>query len=155
IPAAAPALLVLEDGSAFRGTSVGAEGEAFGEAVFNTGMTGYQEVLTDPSYLRQIVTMTAPHQGVYGVTGEDAQSDRVRVAAFVAREVSRQPSSWRATGDLAGYLAGAGVVGIEGIDTRRLTLRIRSGGAMRAGVSTVDLDPGSIVERVRATPGIE
>ena len=154
-PAAPPALLVLEDGSAFRGASVGAEGEAFGEAVFNTGMTGYQEVLTDPSYLRQIVTMTAPHQGVYGVTDEDAQSDRVRVAAFVAREVSRQPPSWRATGDLAGYLAGAGVVGIEGIDTRRLTLRIRSGGAMRAGVSTVDLDPGSLVERVRATPGME
>ena len=154
-PAAAPALLVLEDGSAFRGTSVGAEGEAFGEAVFNTGMTGYQEVLTDPSYLRQIVTMTAPHQGVYGVTDEDAQSDRVRAAAFVAREVSPKPSSWRATGDLAGYLAAAGVVGIEGIDTRRLTLRIRSGGAMRAGVSTVDLDPSSLVERVRATPGME
>jgi carbamoyl-phosphate synthase small subunit len=154
-PAAPPALLVLEDGAAFRGTGVGAEGEAFGEAVFNTGMTGYQEVLTDPSYLRQIVTMTAPHQGVYGVTDEDAQSDRVRVAAFVAREVTRQPSSWRATGDLAGYLAAAGVAGIEGIDTRRLTLRIRSGGAMRAGVSTVDLDPGSLVERVRATPGME
>jgi carbamoyl-phosphate synthase small subunit len=150
-----PALLVLEDGSAFRGTSVGAEGEAFGEAVFNTGMTGYQEVLTDPSYLRQIVTMTAPHQGVYGVTDEDAQSDRVRVAAFVAREVSRQPSSWRATGDLANYLARAGVVGIEGIDTRRLTLRIRSAGAMRAGVSTGDLDPAALVERVRATPGME
>jgi carbamoyl-phosphate synthase small subunit len=155
IPAAPPALLVLEDGSAFRGTSVGAQGEAFGEAVFNTGMTGYQEVLTDPSYLRQIVTMTAPHQGVYGVTDEDAQSDRVRVAAFVAREVSRQPSSWRATGDLAGYLADAGVVAVEGIDTRRLTLRIRSAGAMRAGVSTLDLEPGSLVERVRETPGME
>ncbi len=154
-PAAPPALLVLEDGSAFRGTRVGAEGEAFGEAVFNTGMTGYQEVLTDPSYLRQIVTMTAPHQGVYGVTDEDVQSDRVRVAAFAAREVSRAPSSWRATGGLAGYLADAGVIGIEGIDTRRLTLRIRSAGAMRAGVSTVDLDPGSVAERVRATPGME
>src|SRR5262249_44465515 len=118
-------------------------------------MTGYQEVLTDPSYLRQIVTMTAPHQGVYGVTDEDVQSDRVRAAAFVAREVSRRASSWRATGDLAGDLTRAGVGGIEGVDTRRLTLRIRSAGAMRAGVSTVDLDAGSLVERVRETPGME
>ena len=153
-PAAPPALLVLEDGSAFRGASVGAEGEAFGEAVFNTGMTGYQEVLTDPSYLRQIVTMTAPHEGVYGVTDEDAQSDRVRVAAFVAREVSRQPSSWRGTGDLAGYLADAGIVGIEGIDTRKMTVRIREGGAMRAGLSTVDLDVSSLAGRVRGSSTI-
>src|SRR4249919_814536 len=110
------ALLVLEDGSAFRGRGFGAEGETFGEAVFNTGMAGYQEILTDPSYAGQIVTMTAPHQGNYGVNADDAESSGVRVAGFVVREASRRASSWRAEGSLTGELAAVGVVGIEGID---------------------------------------
>lgn len=150
-----PALLVLEDGSAFRGLGIGAQGEAFGEAVFNTAMCGYQEVLTDPSYAGQIVAMTAPHQGNYGVNPEDVESDRVRVAGFAVRQASRVASSWRSAGGLATYLRSAGVVGIEGIDTRRLTLRIREGGAMRAAVSTVDLEPSSLLGRVRRRPGME
>jgi carbamoyl-phosphate synthase small subunit len=149
------ALLVLEDGTMFRGRSFGAEGEAFGEAVFNTAMAGYQEVLTDPSYTDQIVAMTAPHVGNYGVNPGDVESERVRVAGFVVREASRRASSWRARESLRGYLARAGVVGLEGIDTRRLTLRIRESGAMRAGVSTVDFGPASLLERVRARPSME
>jgi carbamoyl-phosphate synthase small subunit len=150
-----PALLVLEDGTAFRGRGFGSTGEAFGEAVFNTAMSGYQEVLTDPSYADQIVAMTAPHQGNYGVNPFDPESDRVQVSGFVVRELSRRPSSWRATGSLGRSLAQAGVVGLEGIDTRRLTLRIREGGAMRAGLSSVDLDPSSLVERVRTMPPMD
>lgn len=149
------ALLVLEDGTWFAGRAFGARGEAFGEAVFNTGMSGYQEVLTDPSYAAQIVTMTSPQIGNYGVNAEDAESDRVQVAGFVVREVSRRVSSWRAQGSLDDYLAEAGVVGIDGIDTRELTLRIRDGGAMRCGISTEDLDPASLTERVRAQRGME
>jgi len=149
------ALVVLEDGTAFRGRAFGAMGEAFGEAVFNTSMCGYQEVLTDPSYTNQIVTMTSPHQGNYGVNPEDAESERVRVAGFLVREASRRTSSWRAVTSLDDYLAQAGVVGVEGIDTRSLTLRIRRSGAMRAGISTVDLDPASLVDRVRAQPDME
>jgi carbamoyl-phosphate synthase small subunit len=148
------ALLVLEDGSAFHGRSLGAAGETFGEAVFNTAMAGYQEVLTDPSYAGQIVAMTAPQQGNYGVNREDPESERVRVSGFAVREASRRASSWRATGVLADELAAAGVVGIEGIDTRRLTLRIRDAGAMRAAISTEDLDPASLHARVEASPGM-
>src|SRR5690349_23560124 len=111
---------MLEDGSAFRGTSVGADGEAFGEAVFNTGMAGYQEVLTDPSYLGQIVTMTAPHVGNYGVNLEDPESDRVRVSGFVVREASRLASNWRSRASLPSYLQEAGVVAVDEVDTRRL-----------------------------------
>ena len=143
------ALLVLEDGTTFRGRSFGAEGEAFGEAVFNTAMSGYQEVLTDPSYIGQIVTMTAPHQGNYGVNVEDVESDRVRVAGLAVREAARRPSSWRSEGTLADYLGAAKVVGIQRIDTRRLTLRVREGGSMRAGLSTVDLDPSSLLARIK------
>jgi carbamoyl-phosphate synthase small subunit len=148
------ALLVLEDGTAFAGRGFGAEGEAFGEVVFNTGMSGYQEVLTDPSYARQIVVMTYPHQGNYGVNPEDPESGAVRVAGFVAREVSRRPSSWRARGSLDDYLAKAGVVGIEAIDTRALTIHIRERGAMRAAISTEELDPRSLGARVREQPGM-
>jgi carbamoyl-phosphate synthase small subunit len=151
---AAPALLALEDGTVFHGTAFGAEGESFGEAVFNTGMAGYQEILTDPSYAGQIVTMTAPQQGNYGVNNEDPESWRVQVAGFAVREASRRASSWRAEATLADALADAGTVGIEGIDTRALTVRLRTAGAMRAGVSTVDLDPSSLVERVRAADGM-
>ncbi len=150
-----PAIVVLEDGTALRGTGFGAPGEAFGEAVFNTAMAGYQEVLTDPSYAGQIVAMTAPQQGNYGTNREDPESDRVQVAGFVVREASRRATGWRAERTLAEELAAAGVVGIEGVDTRRLTLRLRERGAMRCGISTLDLDPGSLLERVRAHPGME
>jgi carbamoyl-phosphate synthase small subunit len=149
------ALLVLEDGSVFRGTAFGATGEGFGEAVFNTAMSGYQEVLTDPSYAGQVVAMTAPEQGNYGTNAQDAESGRVHVSGFVVREVARRASSWRATGSLADELARAGVVGLEGVDTRRLTLRLRDRGAMRCGLSTVDLDAGSLLERVRSHPAME
>jgi carbamoyl-phosphate synthase small subunit len=146
------AILVLEDGTAFRGRSFGGYGETFGEIVFNTGMTGYQEVLTDPSYARQIVVMTYPHVGNYGVNGADPESAGIQVAGFVVREASRRPSSWRAERSLHDDLAGSGVVGIDGIDTRAVTLHIREAGAMRAAISTVDLDPESLARRVRGQP---
>ena len=148
------ALLALEDGTVFRGSGFGAEGEAFGEAVFNTGMTGYQEVLTDPSYSGQIVTMTAPQQGNYGMHAADAESERIHVAGFVVREAARRASNPRADGTLGEGLDAAGVIGIEGIDTRKLTLRIRDAGAMRAAISTDDLEPSSLVGRVRESPGM-
>jgi carbamoyl-phosphate synthase small subunit len=153
--AAAPALLALEDGTVFHGSAFGAEGESFGEAVFNTGMAGYQEVLTDPSYSGQIVTMTSPQQGNYGVNDEDPESWQVQVAGFAVREASRRASSWRAQATLGDALRDSGIVGIEGIDTRALTVRLRTAGAMRAGVSTVDLDPASLVQRVRAADGMQ
>jgi carbamoyl-phosphate synthase small subunit len=118
-------------------------------------MAGYQEVLTDPSYLGQIVTFTAPHIGNYGVNPSDAESGAVRVAGLAVREASRRASSWRSTGGLSDHLSEAGVVGIDGLDTRRLTLRVRDAGAMRSAISTVDLDPVSLVERVRAQRGME
>jgi carbamoyl-phosphate synthase small subunit len=149
------ALVVLEDGTAFRGTAFGAEGEAFGEAVFNTGMSGYQEVLTDPSYAGQVVTMTAPQVGNYGTDPDEAESDRVHVSGFVVREAARRPSNWRAVRSLDEELADGGVVAIEGVDTRRLTLAIRERGAMPCGLSTVDTDTGSLLERVRAQRGME
>jgi carbamoyl-phosphate synthase small subunit len=118
-------------------------------------MSGYQEVLTDPSYAGQVVAMTCPHQGNYGTNRHDPESARVRVAGFAVREASRRASSWRAERTLAEDLASAGVVGIEGIDTRRLTLRLREAGAMRCGVSTEDLDARSLVRRILSTPGME
>ena len=121
-------MLVLEDGSAFHGTAFGAEGESFGEAVFNTGMSGYQEVLTDPSYAGQIVVMTSPHQGNYGVNHEDPESAAIQVAGFAIREASRRASSWRSESTLAEALSSSGVTGIEGIDTRRLTRLLRERG---------------------------
>jgi carbamoyl-phosphate synthase small subunit len=155
VPVGPPALLALEDGTVFRGRGFGATGEGFGEAVFNTAMSGYQEVLTDPSYAGQIVAMTCPHQGNYGTNRHDLESARVRVAGFAVREAARRASSWRAERTLAEDLAGAGVVGIEGIDTRRLTLRLREAGAMRCGVSTEDLDARSLVRRILTRPGME
>ena len=149
------AFLALEDGTVLRGHGFGAPGEAFGEAVFNTSMSGYQEVLTDPSYAGQIVSMTSPHQGNHGTNPEDPESSRVRVAGFAVREASRRASSWRARRTLHDELAAAGVVGIEAIDTRRLTLRLRERGAMRCGISTEDLDPDSLLERVRGSAGME
>lgn len=148
--APAPALLVLEDGRAFRGESFGATGETVGEAVFATGMTGYQETLTDPSYHRQVVVMTAPHIGNTGVNAEDPESDRIWVAGYVVRDPARRASNWRATGTLDDALAAQGVVGISGIDTRALTRHLRERGAMRVGISTTTSDAGELLARVRA-----
>jgi len=146
------ALLVLEDGTTLRGTSFGAEGEAFGEMVFNTGMTGYQETLTDPSYCRQIVAMTAPHIGNTGVNDEDPESGQVWVSGYVVREPARVPSSWRAERDLDAYLRAEGVPGIAIRGTRALTRRVREQGAMRAAISTVETDPTRLLGRVLASP---
>ncbi|MBD0292357.1 MAG: glutamine-hydrolyzing carbamoyl-phosphate synthase small subunit [Jiangellaceae bacterium] len=151
----APALLVLEDGRAFRGDSYGASGETFGEAVFATGMTGYQETLTDPSYHRQVVIQTAPHIGNTGVNDEDPESTRVWVAGYVVRDPARLPSSWRSTRTLDEELARHGVVGISAVDTRALTRHIRERGAMRVGISTVERSPDALLERVLASPPME
>jgi carbamoyl-phosphate synthase small subunit len=147
-----PALLVLEDGLTLHGTAFGADGETFGEMVFNTGMTGYQETLTDPSYCRQIVAMTAPHIGNTGVNDEDPESRQVWVSGYVVREPSRVASSWRATGELEAYLRAEGVTGIAVRGTRLLTRRVREQGAMRAAISTVESDPARLLERVLASP---
>ena len=149
------ALLVLEDGTSFRGRGFGATGTVLGEAVFNTGMAGYQEVLSDPSYHRQIVTMTAPHVGNYGMNAHDMESDRIQVAGFVVKEAARRPSSWRSEQDLASALQAAEVVGIEHIDTRRLTRHLRDRGAMRAGISTEILDVDALRDQVLASPTME
>src|SRR3954447_6113460 len=144
-----PALLVLEDGRTFRGTSYGAEGETFGEAVFNTGMTGYQETLTDPSYHRQVVIQTAPHIGNTGVNDDDPESRQIWVSGYVVRDPARVPSSWRARRTLDAELASSGVVGISGVDTRALTRHLRERGAMRVGISSVEADAAALAERVR------
>ncbi|HEY8457250.1 MAG TPA: glutamine-hydrolyzing carbamoyl-phosphate synthase small subunit [Actinopolymorphaceae bacterium] len=148
------ALLVLEDGRTFRGEAYGAHGETFGEAVFATGMTGYQETLTDPSYHRQIVIQTAPHIGNTGVNDEDPESRRIWVAGYVVREPARIPSSWRSRRSLDEELVRQGIVGISGIDTRALTRHLRERGAMRAGISTVERDPQALLERVLASPSM-
>ena len=149
------AILVLEDGTALRGTAYGAAGETFGEMVFNTGMTGYQETLTDPSYAGQIVAMTAPHIGNTGVNDEDPESRRVWVSGYVMREPSRLTSSWRATQGLDEYLKAQGVTAIALSATRQLTMKIREQGAMRAVVSSVEDDPGKLLEKVLASPGMK
>ncbi len=147
-----PALLVLEDGRAFAGTSYGAEGETYGEAVFTTGMTGYQETLTDPSYHRQIVTQTAPHIGNTGVNDEDDESQRIWVAGYVVRDPARVPSNWRAKRSLDDQLRAQNVVGISGIDTRALTRHLRERGAMRAAISTETLDVDALLAKVLEQP---
>jgi carbamoyl-phosphate synthase small subunit len=151
-PGRRPAILVLEDGRAFHGESYGSVGEAFGEVVFTTAMTGYQETLTDPSYHRQVVVQTAPHIGNTGVNGEDDESGRIWVGGYVVRDPARTASSWRATGELEDRLAAEGVVGICGIDTRALTRHLRVRGAMRAGVSSLDGNVAGLRERVLAAP---
>jgi carbamoyl-phosphate synthase small subunit len=151
---AGTALLVLEDGRTFRGDAYGAVGETVGEAVFATGMTGYQETLTDPSYHRQVVIMTAPQIGNTGVNDEDAESGRVQVAGYVVRDPARTPSSWRSTRSLQAELESAGVVGVSGVDTRALTRHLRERGAMRVGLSSVESDPQALLARVRAAPGM-
>ena len=148
------ALLALEDGTYFRGSACGAEGEANGEVVFNTSMAGYQEVLSDPSYAGQIVTMTMPHIGNYGVNGADMESRGVFATGFIVREMETRPSNWRSEESLPAFLELNGVVAIEGIDTRRLTKHIRDAGAMRAVISTTDLDPDSLAAKAKAAPGL-
>jgi len=147
-----PAVLVLEDGTTFHGTGFGARGEAVGEMVFNTGMTGYQETLTDPSYCRQIVAMTAPHIGNTGVNDTDPESRRIWVSGYVVREPSRITSSWRAQRSLAEELAAQGVPGIAITGTRALTRRLRDRGVMRAVISATGADPGELRHRVLASP---
>jgi carbamoyl-phosphate synthase small subunit len=148
------AKLALEDGTVYAGRAFGARGETFGEVVFNTSMTGYQEVLTDPSYKGQVVAMTYPLIGNYGVNPEDTESGRPQVEGFVVRELSRVPSNFRSQGTLDGYLAEHGVIGLEGIDTRALVRRLRVRGTMTGVLSTADLDDASLVHKARTSPGI-
>ncbi len=148
------ALLALEDGSVFEGLCAGAQGETFGEVVFNTSMTGYQEIVSDPSYAGQIVTLTYPQVGNYGVCDAVMQAPELHLRGLVVRDMCRTPSNWTSTGSLPDLLRDRGVVAIEGVDTRALTLTIRDKGAMRAAISTVDLDPASLVARVQASPDI-
>jgi len=149
------AVLALEDGTWYRGVATGASGEARGEVVFNTSMTGYQEVLTDPSYAGQIVTMTAPHIGNYGVTSGDAESQAPHVAGFVMREASPLASNWRADGTLRDYLVRHNIVAIGDVDTRALTRVLRSAGVMRGVIATGAVDPMELVEKARAIPRME
>jgi carbamoyl-phosphate synthase small subunit len=150
-----PAVLVLEDGRTFHGESFGAEGETFGEAVFSTGMSGYQETLTDPSYHRQVVVMTAPHVGNTGMNDEDPESRRIWVSGYVVRDPARVPSSWRSRRSLADDLREQGVVGIAGVDTRALTRHLRERGAMRVGISTTATDADALRRRVLESPRME
>src|SRR6476619_4770913 len=149
-----PAKLALEDGTVFAGTSIGAEGEVDGEVCFNTSMTGYQEILTDPSYRGQIVTMTYPQIGNYGVNAEDVESQRPQLAGFVVREHSRTQSNFRSEQSLSEYLVQHGIVAIESIDTRSLVRRLRSRGALKGVLSTIDLDDASLVAKAKASPGL-
>jgi carbamoyl-phosphate synthase small subunit len=148
------ALLALEDGTTFRGRSFGAEGTAAAEVVFNTSMSGYVEVLTDPSYRGQMVTMTYPLVGNYGVTAEDFESRRTFLSAFIVKECSRRVSNWRSQTSLHEFLADQGVIGLQGIDTRALVRHIREAGAMNAVVSTEVLDPDRLVAMARTSPGL-
>ena len=149
------ALLALADGTVFHGDAFGAEGQATGELVFNTALSGYQEILTDPSYTGQIVTMTCPEIGNVGVNPEDVESRRPCVEGFVVKEYWSRPSSWRARQSLAAYMAEHGIVGIQGIDTRALVRHIRDHGAQQAVISTVEAEPRRLVARARAAPGLE
>lgn len=149
-----PALLVLADGTAYHGFSFGATGTTIGEVVFNTGMTGYQEVLTDPSYRGQIVTFTYPELGNTGVNPQDEESSQPHVRGAIARNICSRPSNWRSTQSLQDYLTQHHVIGIYGIDTRALTRKLRSSGAMNGGISTEILDPSELLAKVQAAPSM-
>ena len=149
-----PVKLVLENGTVFPGVSFGAEGETIGEVCFNTGMTGYQEILTDPSYCGQLITMTYPHIGNYGVNPEDVESNKVQAAGFIVREENVVPSNFRSTQSLGDYLREQKIVGIQEIDTRMLTRIIRDEGAMNGIISSVDLDENSLLKKVKAAPSM-
>jgi carbamoyl-phosphate synthase small subunit len=148
------ALLVLEDGSVFEGTAFAGGGETMGEVVFNTGMTGYQEVITDPSYKGQIVTMTYPLVGNYGINGEDMESAGIHLEGFIVREYQPNPSNWRMKQSLKSFLEDYGKIGIEGIDTRALTRRLRLSGSMKGIISTENKDIPSLLAQARAYPGL-
>ncbi|MDN5924761.1 MAG: glutamine-hydrolyzing carbamoyl-phosphate synthase small subunit [Xanthomonadales bacterium] len=151
-----PALLALEDGSVFHGHAVGTHGETVGEVVFNTAMTGYQEILTDPSYARQLVTLTQPHIGNTGINKEDVESGRVQVAGLIVRDIPRLASNWRSSESLPDYLARHGVIAIAGIDTRRLTRILRDKGALAGCIATgEEVDPQYAVAKARAFPGLQ
>ncbi len=149
-----PAALVLRDGRVFRGEALGATGEAWGEVIFNTAMSGYQEILTDPSYRGQIVAMTYPLIGNYGLNAEDVESRRPWVNGFVVKEASAAPSNWRGKISLDAYLKAHGIVGIQGIDTRALTRHLRDQGALDGIISSVDVDEARLKERARQLPGL-
>ncbi|OUC13409.1 MAG: carbamoyl phosphate synthase small subunit [Alkalinema sp. CACIAM 70d] len=149
-----PALLVLADGTSYHGFSFGATGTTIGEVVFNTGMTGYQEVLTDPSYRGQIVTFTYPELGNTGVNPQDEESQQPHVRGVIARNICERPSNWRSTQSLQDYLVQHNLIGIYGIDTRALTRRLRSTGAMNGGISTEILDPATLLQQVQAAPSM-
>ena len=153
-PAAKPAMLVLEDGTAFAGTSCAAEGEAFGEICFNTSLEGYLEVITDPSYAGQIITMTYPQIGNYGVNVEDCQSARPACRGLVVRDMCQNPSNWRSGMSLPDFLKQHGIIAIEGVDTRALVRHVRDAGAQRAVISTLDTDVDSLLAKVRASASI-
>src|SRR5687767_1990035 len=146
------AVLVLEDGRTFQGASFGADGTSFGEMVFNTSMSGYQEILTDPSYAGQIVCLTYPLIGNYGINEEDFESRKVQVEGFVVRESEEIPSNWRSGKSLDAFLKSRGIVAIEGIDTRALTRELRVRGVMMGAIST-DESPEQVLERIRHSPG--
>ncbi len=148
------ALLVLEDGKVFPGYTFAGRGEVYGEVVFNTSMTGYQEILTDPSYKGQVLAMTYPLVGNYGINPGDVESDRIQVQAFVLKEYETMTSNWRSQGTLAGYLDRQGIIGIEGIDTRSLARHIRIKGAMKGIISTDDLDTGSLSKKAKLSEGL-
>ncbi|MCR9120247.1 MAG: carbamoyl phosphate synthase small subunit, partial [bacterium] len=149
-----PAKLALEDGTVFTGISFGAEGEVEGEVVFNTSMTGYQEILTDPSYRGQIVTMTYPEIGNYGVSEQDLEGDKPQLAGFIVKNICRRHSNFRSQESLQDYLKRHNVVGLAEIDTRALVRRIRTTGAMRGIVSTTDLNDESLIAKAKASPGL-
>lgn len=149
------AILALEDGTIFKGTSFTGEGEACGEVIFNTGMTGYQEILTDPSYTGQMVCMTYPLIGNYGINAEDVESRSVQASGFIVKECCKRPSNWRSTMSLPDYLTEAGVMGIEGIDTRALTRHLRINGAMRGFMATGDAAVNDLIEKAKAVPSME
>lgn len=149
-----PAKLALEDGTVYSGASIGVDGEVDGEVCFNTSMTGYQEILTDPSYRGQIVTMTYPQIGNYGINEEDVESHKPHLAGFIVREISRRASNFRSERGLSDYLREWNLVAIEGIDTRSLVRHIRSHGAMNGLLSTIDFDDASLIEKAKASPGL-
>ncbi len=148
------ALLALEDGTIFRGSTFAGKGEVEGEIVFNTSMTGYQEILTDPSYKGQIVTMTYPLIGNYGINEEDVESRKIQAEAFIVKEYQKIPSNWRSTMSLADYLERDGIIGIEGVDTRALTRHLRVRGAMKGMISTEDISPEELVVKAKNSPGL-
>jgi carbamoyl-phosphate synthase small subunit len=148
------AVLLLQDGRFFNGKILGSDGETLGEVCFNTGLTGYQEILTDPSYCRQIVTMTAPHIGNYGVNPDDVESNQIQVAGFVIKEATTIPSNWRSTQAIGDYLKDQNIVGIQGVDTRALTRHIRDNGAMNGIISTTDTDMESLKLKLKKAPNM-